>query len=188
MKCLVSIGYKDVFEDYESINFQELTKDIPTKNSLQIIGYFMAQLHTVEREHEMQIDFLKMWLGRFPYSIHKPIAEFISRVESNQNSNFIFLDNVSLLILTEKIIENENKLEQTANLSQEAELNLFKAYLYCSQLWSDRQYKELEKKTIENETDLIKILLPVQLPYQEILELKDFRLQFIKAIYFFKFC
>jgi len=41
----VAVGYKDLFDDYESVDIKELIKDIPTKNSLQILGYFMAQLH-----------------------------------------------------------------------------------------------------------------------------------------------
>ena len=88
----------------------------------------------------------------------------------------------------ERLIENTNELPLVSDLTPEQELNLFKAYLYCTQVWLDKQIPGFKIPTVKSEDDLIKILLPTQLPFQEILEFKDFRLQFIKAIYFFKFC
>lgn len=184
----VSIGYKDIFDDFDTTDFDSLVSDIPTKNSLQIVGYFMAQLHTLERDPNLQIEFLKMWMGRLPEPIHKNVNSFIQKITKNPKNEYTFLDNVSLLILTERLLERENNLKQLTNLTPEQELNLFKAYLLCSQYWIDNQLPGFNSSKIQNEIDLIKVLLPTQLPYQEILELKDFRLQFIKAIYFFKFC
>lgn len=184
----VSIGYKDIFDDFDTTGFDTLVADIPTKNSLQIIGYFMAQLHTVERESELQVEFLKMWMGRLPNSVHNNVISFIKKIENNPKNEYSFLDNVSLLILTERILERDNNLVQLENLTPAQELNLFKAYLLCSQYWIDKQLPGFNIPRVKNEIDLIKLLLPTQLSYQEVRELKDFRLQFIKAIYFFKFC
>jgi len=186
-KMYVAIGYKDIFDDYESIDIKELIKDIPTKNSLQILGYFMAQLHSKERKKDLQIEFLKMWLGRLPNEVNNQVEGYIKKAIT-KNSKFSFLDNVSLLILVEKILLNENNLEILDNLTPEQELQLFKAYLICCQEWIDKQWPNFNIPKIKDESDLIKVLLPSQIPYQEIQELKDFRLQFIKAIYFFKFC
>lgn len=183
----VAIGYKDIFNDFDNVRFDELVQDIPTKNSLQIIGYFMAQLHSRERRNDLQIEFLKMWVTRLPIEIHKTIEDFIIRTKTKK-SEFSFLDNTSMLILVNKLLENYNDLEILPDLTPEQELRLFKSYLICSQEWIDKQAPNFEKSKIKNEEDVIKILLPSQLPYQEVMELKDFRLQFIKAIYFFKFC
>lgn len=183
----VAVGYKDLFDDYESVDIKELIKDIPTKNSLQILGYFMAQLHSNEREKNLQLEFLKMWLARLPAMIQVQVDDFIKGVKT-KNSKYSFLDNVSILILVEKILSNENNLDIVNDLTPEQELQLFKAYLICCQEWIDKQWPSFKIKEIKGELDLIKILLPSQIPYQEIQELKDFRIQFIKAIYFFKFC
>lgn len=183
----VAIGYKDIFDDYENVKIDKLIEDIPTKNSLEITGFFMAQLHSFERERGLQIEFLKMWLGRLPVEVHLVISNFIKRTKTS-NSHYSFLDNSSILILTEKIINNANDLDLLPDLTPEQELNLFKAYLLCSQEWIDKQQPSFEKPKSNSEIDVIKILLPSQLPYQEVMELKDFRLQIIKAIYFFKFC
>lgn len=183
----VAIGYKDIFEDYENVKVEKLIEDIPTKNSLEITGFFMAQLHSFEREKELQIEFLKMWLGRLPVEVHLVISDFIKRTKTS-NSHYSFLDNSSILILTEKIINNANDLDKLPDLTPEQELKLFKAYLLCSQEWIDKQQTNFDKPKFNNEIDVIKTLLPSQLPYQEVMELKDFRLQIIKSIYFFKFC
>lgn len=184
----VSIGYKDIFDDYEEVDINELLRIIPTNNSLEIIGYFLAQLHTIERDPTMQIEFLKMWLGRLPEEVHQRIYDFIGRITNKPNAEYNFLNNISGLILIEKIIENANELPLAPDLTPAQELNLFKAYLHCSQEWIDKQLPGFNKSSIKSEEDLIRVLLPTQLPFQEILEFKDFRLQFIKAIYFFKFC
>lgn len=183
----VAIGYKDIFDDYGEVTIENLIADIPTKNSLQILGYFMAQLHSREFEIELQIKFLNMWVGRLPEAIHEKVNAFLKRTKS-KNSQYSFLDNNSLLILVEKIIINHNDLPIADGLTIAQELQLFKAYLLCCQEWIDRQRPNFKIDKIANENDVIKVLLPSQIPYQEVQELKDFRIQFIKSIYFFKFC
>lgn len=186
-KMYVAIGYKDIFDDFELVSIKEFIEDIPTKNSLQILGYFMAQLHSREYEIHLQIEFLRMWMGRLPENVHIKINRFINST-NGKNAQYSFLDNTSLLKLVEHILVNHNDLSLADNLSEDQELKLFKAYLICSQEWIDKQRGNFEIKEVKNELDIIKVLLPSQIPYQEINELKDFRIQFIKTIYFFKFC
>jgi hypothetical protein len=183
----VAIGYKDIFEDYDTINPVDLIVDIPTKNSLEIIGYFTAQMHTRERNFEKQIEFLNMWCRRLPHEIIPTIEDFISRTTVKGKSEFNFINNIASSILIELVIDNNNDLNPVDNLTPEQELNLFKAYLWCNQNWTDKQIGFVPQK-IKTPDDLISVIFPIQLPYLEILEFKDFRLQFLKAVYFFKFC
>lgn len=187
-KISISISYCDVFDDFKIVDINYLLKDIPTRNSLKIIGYFLAQLHTIERDQTAQIEFFRMWLDKLPTTVRQRVNNFIQKISVNSNADCNFINNVSGLILIEKLIENANELDLLINLTQEQELNLFKAYLYCSQIWIDKQLPCFNYPNLETEENLIKIVLPSQLSFQEILEFKDFRLQFIKAIYFFKFC
>ena len=182
----VAIGYESIFDDYKTVNPVDLISDIPTVNSLEIIGHFTAQMHTLERNFEKQIEFLNMWCGRLPRDIIPKIEEFISNTTVKGKSEFNFINNVSSLIIFQIIIENKNDLDKLENLSPEQELNLFKAYLWCNQYWTDKQNGHVPEK-IKTPDDLISVIFPTQLPYMEIIEFKDFRLQFIKAVYFFKF-
>ena len=182
----VAIGYESIFNDYKTVNPVDLISDIPTINSLEIIGYFTAQMHTQERSFEKQLEFLNIWCSRLPREIIPKIEDFISRTTVKEKSEFNFINNVSSLILFQIIIENKNDLDKLENLTPEQELNLFKAYLWCSQYWTDKQNGHTPEK-IETPEDLISLIFPTQLPYMEIIEFKDFRLQFLKAVYFFKF-
>lgn len=183
-----SIGYQDVFDDYDTVNLKKLIVDIPTKNALEIIGYFIVQLHTIEEDHSKQIDFLSIWLDRLPNSIHDRVNSFIKRITSKPYSNFNFINNVSCLLFIEELIENENQLESVENLTPSQELNLFKAYLFCSEQWIKNQLPGFDKSENLDEENFVSIFLATQLPFYEILEFKDFRIQFIKAKYFFEFC
>lgn len=187
-KSIVSLEYKAVFDDYDTVDVVVLLRNIPSKNSLEIICHFLAQIHTNEREFKYQIDHLRVWLGRLPQETHQRIGEFIHRILSSPKAEFNFINNFSGLLFIETILENYNELPIVANLTPEQELQLFKAYLWCSQGWIDRQSKAFVNKKIETADDFIRLSLPIQAPQIEIIEFKDFRLQFIKAIYFFRFC
>lgn len=186
-KSSVSISYKEIFDDYDKVSLIELLSNIPSINSLEVISHFNAQLHTLERSTQKQIDFLNIWLGRLPEFIREKIISFLNKQKINEKNDFNFFNNISSLILIENILINHNELERVDDLTPEQEFNLFKAYLYCSQNWIDKQSVVFKGNTISNPNELVEVLLPAQLPYQEILEFKDFRIQFIEAVYFFKF-
>ena len=186
-KASIALGYKAVFNDYDTVDPRNLIANISTKNSLEIIGYFIAQVHTKERSLEAQIEFLNIWGSRLPDEIILLINDFIQRTYQEGKSDFNFINNIAASILIEIILENNNDIEFVENLTPQQELDLFKAYLWCNQYWTDKQLG-LIPKSIETVDDLISVIFPVQLPYMEILEFKDFRLQFLKAVIFFKFC
>lgn len=186
-KTNIALDYNAIFNDYETVDPRNLIANISTKNSLEIIGYFIAQVHTKERSLEAQIDFLNIWGSRLPNEIILLVNDFIRRTYQEGKSEFNFINNIAASILIEIIIENTNDIEPVENLTPQQELDLFKAYLWCNQYWTDKQLG-LIPKSIETVDDLISVIFPVQLPYMEILEFKDFRLQFLKAVIFFKFC
>lgn len=184
----ISIGYKDIFEDYDKVSIQNLIINIPSKNIIEVVGFFNAQVHTIERDSTKQVEFLNMWVGRLPEEVLEKINFFIIRTNSSPDKNFNFINNVSSLILIGYVLQNYNELEKVKNLTPEQELNLFKAYLFCTDEWLNKQSSTLRVEKITTKDELVNILLPLQLPYQEVLEFKEFTVQFIKAIYFFRFC
>lgn len=183
----ISIVYSDIFDDYESIDVISLVKDIPSKNALEIIGHFSAQIHTTEKDSKRQVEFLNIWLGRLPAIVHQKIEEFIYEIASKTNVTFNFINNITNLLLSEYILANHNSLNRVSNLTPNQELNLFKAYLWCSEQWTTKQESK-EKLNKIGVDDLAGLLIRIQFPHQELLEFKDFRTQFLKATFFFKFC
>jgi hypothetical protein len=188
LKNLIALAFKDIFSEKDQQSIETLISDISTVNSLEILGYFNAQLHTIEQDTAKQIEFLKIWMNRFPNDVIERVKSFVQKFEGKQNANFVFINNVSSLMLIEQVIKFHNNIKPEENITPEHELNLFKAYLICSQQWTDDQMKAYDGEKINNPDSFINLLLPIHLPFQEILEFKDFRLQFIKAVYFFKFC
>lgn len=183
----VSIAYKEIFDDYETVDIRTLLQGIPSRSALEIIAHCSAQIHTEERDDSRQVALLQLWVGRLPTEVHARLNNFVSRMRAESNVRFNFINNISNLLLCEYIIENHNSLTAVSNLTPEQELDLFKAYLWCSQQWTDEQLSK-EKLEITNEEQLARFLICLQFPYQELLEFKDFRMQFIKATFFFKFC
>ena len=178
----VAVGYKDLFDDYDSQSLPDLLRDIPSKSSLKIICHFLAQLHTTERDFNKQLEILEIWLSRLPKSVHKSVAAYAQRIATNKNATFNFMNNISSLILIQEILANYNEIEET-KLTADQELQLFKAYLMCTQRWIDKQQVKNKVDSVES---LCKLLIPVKIPYTFLMEFNDFRLEFIKAIYFFR--
>lgn len=180
----VAVGYKDIFENYDEQDIGTLLQDISSKSSLRVICHFMAQLHTVERDFNKQIEILNIWLNRLPKSVRKKVEDYAIAISKKRNATFNFMNNISSLILVQEIFSNYNELDD-GDLSQQQELQLFKAYLLCTQRWIDKQ--DVKVKKVTSVETLCRLLIPVKIPYTYQMEFNDFRLEFIKAIYFFRY-
>ena len=189
----VSLEYKKLFSDFGSTSIEILLKPIPTKQALELICHFYAQMHTKEQDFQLQKNYLVGWINKIPSTekakIIKPIMASINSINSTQSaqkSPFNFFNNYSTLILIQELLENHNNLPADKPLTSAEVFQLLKAYLYCSQTWIDKQpFGKTSNDQVEN---LIELIFPVQFPQIELVDFKDFRLQMIKASYFFKFC
>lgn len=189
MKYSVSVTYKDLFDDYSSVKVNDLLSDIPTKNAIQLIGYFLAQIHIEKLDEKLQVELIQFWSQRLPNDLKNKIQVFTAKMVADKKTEFTFISNISGLLFIETILENHNDLEQLDDLTPEQELNFFKAYLISTQTWIDKQGKVLfDVKPFENGMDFVKTFLPSHIALDEFHTVKDFRTQFIKAKYFFEFC
>jgi hypothetical protein len=171
------------------VDVNKFLADIPTKNSIQLISFFLAQIHLVHPDKELQVELIEFWSQRFPKDLKAKINQFTKSTQANKNAEFTFISNLSGLKFIEIILENHNELNQLENLTPEQELNFFKAYLISTQLWIDKQGKLLfDIKPFENGMDFVKTYLPSHIAIDEFHTVKDFRTQFVKAKYFFEFC
>lgn len=182
----VVISYSDVFDD-DPENIDELLRDIPSFISLQIVVHFLTQIHMNEKNDKGQFEFLKMWLSRQSKELKSKFFRLYTSYKE-RNANFNFINNISCLHLIQKILDNFNDLE-SHELTPEQELRLLKAYLLSSSEWTEKSHSLLDdKKEYDTPEKIVDLILPVQLPIDEIKQFKDFRLQFYKAVEFFEFC
>ncbi|MDH7462164.1 hypothetical protein QEG73_12775 [Chitinophagaceae bacterium 26-R-25] len=181
----VNIAYDDIYSDYATVDIKDLLKDIPTKMALTLVCHYTGQIHTQEKNPKFQLTAISDWFRRFDKQTIQKIQSVIDKFNAKQESNFNFINNVTSLYLIESLLKNKNDLPETKDLNPQQEENLFKAYLYYSAKWT----KEQEAGAIKyKDVSIAYMGLVMLLPYSEIFEFKDFRMQFLKAVYFFKFC
>lgn len=186
MKFGVSITYKDIFTE-DKPDIIELIKDIPTVNAIELLSYFLVQIHTENGDNLLQKDLIDFVSQRFPQNIKDKINTFYRNIKSN--GIFKFIDNVSGLIFLEILIENHNNLTRIDDLTPVQELNFFKAYIIATEIWTEKKDGIFSNLTqIKTNTDFNKAYIPTHIPYYEFNLVKDFRIQFLKAKIFFEFC
>ena len=181
----INIAYDDIYNDYASVDIKELLKNTPTKMALVLICHYTGQIHTQEENHQFQLNVINDWCRRFDRQIIQKIQSVIKNFNSRQETNFNFINNVTSLYLIESLLENKNDLPIVKDLSPKQEEDLFKAYLYFTAKWTKEQENGGKKYT---DVSYEYMNLVMMIPYNEIFEFKDFRIQFLKAVYFFKFC
>lgn len=178
------LGYSEIFDD-DKPSYEELLGNLPKEKSLELITHFHTQLHSNERNNRLQFELLEFWLQNQREEIHKLFFEAIIR-ESKDNSIINFFNNISCLYTAQKILIYCD--EEDRHFTYEDELNLLKAYLLISEEWTNESSKHIDKeRDYKTEEDIIKLVLPSQLPIHENKLFKDFRIQFLKAIYLFEF-
>lgn len=189
MKYSVSITYKDLFDDYDTVDVNSLLADIPTENAIPLISYFLAQIHLEKLDENLQVELVQFWSQRLPSDLKTKILKFTTETVADRKAEFTFISNLSGLMFIETILENHNELEKLNVLTPEQELNFFKAFLISTQTWIDKQGKLFfDIKPFENDMDFVKTYLPSHIAIDEFHTVKDFKTQFIKAKYFFQFC
>lgn len=179
----VSLAYDEVYDDYKKVDIKKLISDIPTSMALVITCHYTAQVHTSEEDTNLQLKTLKQWSERFNKKTIEKLNKAFNKITQNGRASFNFINNVTSMLTIEFLIENKNDLPQVENLTAEQEEDLFKLYLYFSAKWTKEQEDGIKKYNKGEEMALVMLL-----PFSEVFHTKDFRLQFLKAIYFFKFC
>lgn len=178
------LGYSEIFNG-EKPSYEELLSNLPKEKSLELITHYHTQLHSNERNHRLQFELLEFWLQNQNEEVHKLFSQAIIR-ESKGNSIVNFFNNISCLYTIQKILIYCD--EEDRHFTYEDELNLLKAYLLISEEWTDESNKLIDEEGgYKTEEDIIKLVLPSQLPIHENKLFKDFRIQFLKAIYLFEF-
>jgi hypothetical protein len=183
IEFFVNIAYDDIYSDYAAVDVKQLVSTISTQKALILVCHYTGQMHTQEKNPMFQLKAVSDWTRRFDINTKRKIQAVINKFTVRQHSNFNFINNVSSLYLIEFLLENRNELVDD-HLSPQQEEDLFKAYLYFSAKWTKEQEKGIKDKGLSEENMGLLMLLP----YTELFESKDFRIQFLKAVYFFKFC
>jgi hypothetical protein len=181
----VNLAYQDIYGDPAAVNPAALIATIPTKMALALVCHFTAQMHDLDRNPHGQVLLVEQWSQRFPAAVRLRIGQRVQEFANHGLSNFSFFNNISSLYCIEFILGHPNALPLVADLTPQQEEDLFKLYLYFSSDWTKHQLTFMQANA---DRPTLEWILALMAPFEEIVSHKDFRIQFIKAIYFFKFC
>ena len=182
---VVSLEFDKIYTGIARPSIPSLFVGIPTNSIMEVIGHFNAMIYTNEMEDKVQMDILRVWLGRLPHALVRSVSSAIAQIVV-QNGRFVFYSNQTSLLFIEKALSNYNPGE-TRNLTPIEEESIFKAYLLVAQEWIDNQKKSFDTIKLNSPEEIVKFALPVILPFDDLKSFRDFRWQIYKAIKLFKY-
>ncbi|WP_268122664.1 hypothetical protein [Roseivirga pacifica] len=183
MSTMVFLGYRDLYEDFDTTNLGDLLAGAPSIDILNSISFINAQIHHPNHV-KFQEKLFEMFSGYVPKPEFNKAIRFI-RDNKARGTYFGIVNNYSSCIIYRWVMENLNE-QPEGSIIPAQEYNLFKAYLYANQIWIDRQY--IPDFDFDSIDVYIRNILPIALPYNEFAVFKDFRYQYYRASEFFKFC
>ncbi|MDR0962102.1 MAG: hypothetical protein LBM62_06050 [Mediterranea sp.] len=177
------ISYSCVFPNGTD-TLSELLKIIPSKSAIAWASYMLTKkkMMTIEQK---EADFFIPLLFKMNRNLQQTITNYLQSIAHNF-SNYVFIDEVSLLILIEYLLENHNENDTDVYSSEDDFSNMIIAYLMCCDEKLRHTTKSLNE--VSNVDSLMALYLPEQLRYNDIYYPKDYRVEFMRFYYFMTFC
>ncbi|MBQ0089382.1 MAG: hypothetical protein KBT27_08620 [Prevotellaceae bacterium] len=176
MTCL---SYETIFDDYETIDIIDLVKNIPCFAALEFISKKQSNFYYCLSDLKGQKN--ELFELRCTFFSDEIIKSKFDNFIMSQESPYL-IDNISTLYFFLLLLQYGDKKNTEFEISLEQKQNIYKAYLYCSNLWLDVQQKNVEGL---NPLDLN---LKVDVPVTEFKFPADFHSQLYKANEFFVYC
>ena len=131
-QVFVCVGYEQIYDDFNEVNPNDFLKNVPTVRALEFI---------VERQNKVIYSFSNLEEQKnFFYEMRCYIkTEEKCRIDSFllRHDYPYFMDNQSCFLFYMLALQNNNKINR--ELTIEDIQNIYKAYLYCSQIWTNNQ-------------------------------------------------
>lgn len=185
----VAISYSVLYRDYDTVNPYLFIKDIPTLALLNFVVTLQNRVLYAVSDYTAQKQMIREMCPCLDATARRKAWQF----QKNHNMPLLMSCDTSFLMFR-LALSNYVPFEpddDMLDLCQDEMEGAYKAILYCNQKWTDIgwPYNCSSKINLaEDPLSFAKISLRVDLPIVELKLYKDFRVQFYKAIQFFKFC
>lgn len=176
---IVSIGYRDLYDDYETVKIKEVLRDIPTAVIINFIAESINNILYSFSDTKTQ----RQLIRDFCSYVTKETKERIWRFTRNTPDCMLF-DTYGCCLLFGLSLQNYMPLDEgdeDLELCKDEYEKVLKAITYCNQRWTDEQADNVDM------SNLIKTSIKIDVPIIEFKKYKDFRYQIYKAIPFFHF-
>lgn len=178
-QVIVSIGYRDLYDDYETIVVRDIIKDIP---SVVIINFIAENVNKVLysfSDTKTQRQLIRDFCQYATLETKKRIWRFTRNVPE-----CMLYDTYGCCLLYGLALQNYAPMDEgdeDIELCNDEYEPILKAITYCNQRWTDEQADNVDM------SNLIKTSIKIDVPIIEFKKYKDFRYQIYKAIPFFHF-
>lgn len=185
----VTIGYKDIYDDYDNVDIHSLLADIPTVSLLNFVIERNNRVIYSPGSGDKQRQMLHETCKYLDRDTKKKVRKFMDRqLRSNYQINYI--DNTGCILFMGLALQNFTPYapdDSELLICQDEYEAVFKAIIYCNQRWIDEQQKGIRAVSNPSWEDE-DIYMLIDLPIVEFKQYKDFIVQFYKAWCFFDFC
>lgn len=178
-EIIVTLSYSQFYYDFATIKPQMFLEGIPTFEALKYILGFETKVHY--SLHNTDED--KSIIKEFYYLCHIEEKHVIDKVLKKHSKVTLINSEGTLrfvrLAMTCFTPENQGFVLANVNKYQ-----IFRAYLYCNQIWTNEQ---LVYRPFGRYNHLLDFSLKIDIPFSEFKYFKDFRTQLYKSIKFFEY-
>ena len=179
-QALIALGYRQLFEDYDKIVPQSITKKINEEAAIVQIAQWNFDFNYRRNHIQSHCEWLRKNISVVP---DKNVRRKIWNELNKPTPNWIVFNPEASLRLYRNILLNNNNNSETTKLSQNDIFNLLKAYTYYNQQWTDEPMANIDF----SDPNVLDISLAVDLPESENKLAKDFKAQLFKCFQLFSF-
>lgn len=183
----VTIGYKDIYDDYDNVDIHSLLADIPTVSLLNFVIERNNRVIYSPGSGDKQCQMLHETCRYLDRDTKKKVRKFMDRqLQSNYQINYI--DNTGCILFMGLALQNFTPYapdDSELLICQDVYEVVFKAIIYCNQRWIDEQAEGIRALSNPSRED---VSMLIDLPIVEFKQHKDFIFQLYKAYCFFDFC
>ncbi len=176
---IVVLSYKCLYDDYYRVNSTNLLKGIPTFNALTFIIKLEQQVHWSMHDQEQEREILYLFMDKLPIEDKMLVETYLT----DMSGDITFINAIGTQRFVRLALSCFNETDEGRELTSQDYLQIFKAYLYCNQLWTNEQ----AGRDFWQYNNLIDKSLLVDVPISEFKLYKDFKPQLYKTIRFFEF-
>ena len=183
---IVCLSYSQLYDDYSQVDPKSFLHDIPTFDLLWYILGLENKTHYCLHNPDLDYKIIEKLKGHLDANERDRLSKCIRRHKS-----FSFINAEGTLRFVRLALSCFTPEKSGFKLESDHIRRIFKAYLYCNQLWTDECMK-VNRTTFPGihqtrNSALIDISLKLEIPYSEFKFFKDYRTQLYKAIKLFEF-